>query len=192
MRIDKPRRGKKAAKRFDPSDLRHLMRDHRQWCSIGVVVAPTDGSPHYRLDMDGADALDVLVEIVLQPSQEPVTARLSAGMFMIPAIGEEVAVIVPSGETSFMPVIACILSSNIVPTTQGPSPTRIVLVRGEVLIHDGTGGAEPLVRKSDFDGHTHPLPELVGTTTYGVIPDPVLHATGGAADVDGTSVLKAK
>lgn len=138
--------------------------------------------------MEGANALDVLVEVVLQPSQEPVTARLAAGMFMIPDIGEEVAVIIPSGEISFMPVIACILSSNVVPTTQGPTPQRIVLVRASVLVHDGNGGAEELVKRSEFLKHGHAT-AATGTPS---VPIDISPLVGSAITFPGTSVLKAK
>lgn len=195
MRIDRPKRGRKAAKRLDLTDIKHVLRDDRQWCSIGLVVTPEDGSSYWRVEPneDGSGAVDILVEVVLQPTQDQVTARLTAGMWMVPALGEEVVVVIPSGRINFMPTIVGLLSSNIVPTgSDAPTPTRLVLMRAEVVITDGNGGTEPLVRKSDFDGHTHGVgtyASLSGTTGGGLVVGGV---SGGAPAVSGTAVLKAK
>lgn len=195
MKIDRPKRGSVGAKRIDLSDIREVLKDQRQWCGIGVVIAPSDGSPHWRIetDDDGTE-VDVLVEVVLQPSQIPATCRLAAGMWTVPDLDEEVAVIIPAGRIDFMPIVIAILSSNVVPGGgQGPAPTNIVIARGpgtKVYIHDGTGGAEPLVKRSEFVGHTHKAPTLTGAS-YAPGTDPTAE-TGGADDVPGTDVLMAK
>lgn len=189
-RISKPLRGQRATKHLDLTDMRAALADGRQWCGVGVVVKPEDGGEHWVIVGDNAD---IMVEVELQPSQEVVTARLAAGMWIVPNLGDEVAVILPAGELDFMPVIVCVLASS-VPTTQGPTPTRIVIARGpgtEVLIHDGSGGAEPLVKRSEFNGHSHKAPALVGATYAPVGFDPSA-VTDGADDVAGTQVLKAK
>lgn len=189
MRIDKPLRSKKASKRIDLSDIREVLKDRRMWAGLGVVVAPTDGSPHWRIETDDSGtAIDILVEVVIQPDQIPITARLTAGMWTVPAIDEEVAILIPAGQVDFQPIIVGILSSNSVPnaTGQAPSPTQIVIARGKVYIHDGSGGAEPLVRKSDFDGHTHGP----GSFTNG--SGAVTGVSAGASAATGTSVLEAK
>lgn len=188
MRLTKTKRGRVGAKRIDLSDLRHVLRDGRQWAEIGLVVAPTDGSPYWRIetDDDGTE-VDILVELVLQPSQLQVTARLASGIWTVPALGEECAVLIPAGRVDFMPIIVAILSSNAVPGGgQGPAPNTIVIARGQVLIHDGAGGAEALVKKSEFVGHTH------GPGTFVAGSNAVTGASGGADDVTGTTVLQAK
>lgn len=190
-RITKPKRGGRPTKRLDLTDIRHLLRDQRQWTALGVVVKPEDGGEHWEI-VGGGAGVDVMVEVELQPTQEIVTARLAAGMWIVPDVGDEVAVILPAGALDFMPIVTCILS-HALPAEQGPAPRRIVIARGpgtEVLIHDGNGGAEPLVKKSEFDGHKHAAPTLVGAS-YGVGTDPAAQ-TGGAAPVIGTTVLKAK
>lgn len=195
MRISKPLRARGGAKRIDLTPVREALKDGRQWCGLGVVVQPTDGSPHWRIetDPDTGEAVDVLVWCVLQPSQIPLEARLAAGMWIVPGIGEEVAVVIPAGRVDFMPLIVALLSSNSVPNGggQGPSPTAIVIARGagtKVYIHDGQGGAEPLVKKSEFDGHTHPPGSFNAPSGGG----PVTGTSGGAASVTGTQVLEAK
>lgn len=191
MRIDRPKRGKRAAKRLDLTDIKEVLRDGRQWAALGLVVTPEDGSSYWRTELsdDGSQTVDILVELVLQPSQDTCTARLAAGIWMIPALGEEVVVALPAGRIDFMPTIVGLLSSNIVPTgSDAPSPTRIVIMRGEVLITDGNGGTEPLCRKSDIDGHTHPAGTLVAPGGGGAVTG----VTGGASAITGTYVLKAK
>lgn len=187
----RPKRGRRGAKRIDLTDMRHLFKDGRVWTGLGVVVAPNN-EPHWQIvaDEETGDLLDVIVEVELQPSQVLVSARLRAGMWEVPALGDEVAVIIPDGAIDFQPVIVATLSSGVVPAVQGPQPGRIVIVSGEVMIHDGNGGAEPLVRKSEFDGHHHKAPTLVGAS-YGVGFDPAV-VTGGAATITGTTCIFAK
>lgn len=198
MRIDKPKRGRKAAKRIDLTDIKEALRDRRQWTALGLIVAPTDGSPHWRIESDDqGNQVDVLVEVVLQPSQEQITARLAAGMWTVPALGEEVAVIIPAGRTDFMPTIVCILSSNSVPGGgQGPDPTTIVIARGSVLIHDGNGGAQALAYKSDVDGVINYIQTGLVLKVPGAQAGTAVLAAGVATSLapstTGTQVLKAK
>jgi hypothetical protein len=138
-RISKPMRGRRPTKRLDLTDMKEALRSREQWTALGVVIAGEGGKPHYEV-LDGAD---IHVEVELQPMREKVFARLAAGMWVVPSIGEEVAVIVPAGDITFMPTIVCILASSI-PATQGPTPERIVITRQEVAIHDGSGGAAAL------------------------------------------------
>jgi hypothetical protein len=132
------------------SDIRHAMRDERRWFALATVVAPSDGSAHWRVELDGSESVDVMVDVVLQPSQIAVSARLAAGVWVVPRIGEEVVVGIPDGRIDFLPSIVGILSSNSVPTTQGPTPDRMVLERTEIVAHDGAGGAVPVAIASDL------------------------------------------
>ena len=140
------------------------------------------------------------------------TARLAAGMWLVPAIGEEVAVIIPAGKIDFSPIIVGILSSNSVPQPmdgQGPTPTQIVIARGKVLIHDGNGGAKALAYLSDVQAvdqkyamHLHqdstnaPTgPPVDSVPPNPSAPPPYLPDTGvplTPAELVGTSVLLGK
>jgi hypothetical protein len=205
--ITKPMRGRRPTKRLDLSDIKEALRDQRVWAALAVVTEPDDGSPHWTIVGGNAD---VLVEVVTTDGV-PLSCRLAAGMWLVPDPGDEVAVLVPDGEVDWMPVITCILS-HALPTDQGPQPNRIVIVRGEVLVHDGTGGAVPLALKSDveavdakLDAHFHQLDSVsIGDPTSGPVssipPNPAapptyLPGTGvplDPAEIVGTSVLKAK
>lgn len=213
-RITKPMRGQRPTKRLDLSDVKEALRDTRQWTALGIVAEGPDGSPHWEVVGDNAD---VMVEVVIQPDQVPLFCRLAAGMWIVPDVGDEVAVIVPAGELDFMPVITCILS-HALPTAQGPQPQRIVIVRGEVLIHDGAGGAVPLAYKSDVEAveahvvavddryATHIHNDSTSAATKGPVKTGSILPSGGsppfadglpldsvdAATIVGTTVLKAK
>lgn len=192
MRTSTPKRGRKAAKRLDLSDLRHVLKDGRIWTGIGIATAPDDGSPHWRIEVDDAgEGVDVLVDVVLQPEGIPVSARLAAGVWIVPAIGDEVIVVIPAGRVDFMPAIVGLLSSNNVPTGggQGPQPGRIVLAMAQVLVHDGTGGAEELVKRSEFLKHTHVTAGTGPATPPTLLPS---EPYGSSTDFPGTLVLRAK
>lgn len=184
MKITKPKRGNRGAKRVDLTDIREALKDSRQWTALGVVVMPEGASSHWEIVGTNED---VMVEVQLQPNQETVTARLAAGMWIVPNLGDEVAVLLPAGELDFMPVITCVLASS-VPSSQGPQPNRIVIVRGEVLVHDGNGGAEELVKRSEFLKHGHPTAATGPVSPPIIAPDPPTPS----ATFPGTSVLKAK
>jgi hypothetical protein len=190
VRITKPKRSKGGAKRLDLSDMRHVFKDGRIWCSIGVVTAP-DGDAHWHVAAnDSGTSVDVIVEVVLQPSEDPCSCRLRAGMWEVPNEGDEVLVMLPEGALDFAPIIVCKLSSRSVPTAQGPQPDKLVIVvpnGGEVLVHDGSGGAAPLVTRAEFLSHGH------ATAATGPVTPPMV-APAPASEVlfPGTTVLKAK
>lgn len=191
MKLSKPYRGQRASKRLDLSDLKELLRDRRVWCGIGIATVPAGEASHFFVADD-----DVLVDVVLQPSLLDVTCRLAAGMWLVPAVGEEVAVIIPEGAIEFMPAIVAILSTGKVPTDQAPTPERIVIVRSEVVVHDGDGGAEPLPTLASVRASIDALRDALTGLTM-----PVVGGGGGTVgpptgisipEVDGTTVLKAK
>lgn len=186
-RLKKRRKG---ANRLDLSDLKKALRDRRQWSCMGVCTVPDGESSHFELVAEDGQLVDILVDVVTQPLGAELTCRLGgmagAGTLTIPAEGDEVAIIVPDGRIDFMPVIVAILSSNDLPNEggQGPAPGRTLVVNGEVLIHDGSGGAEPLPTLAEFKAHTHN--GGTGPTT------PTLDPIPGVGPILGTTVLKAK
>lgn len=139
MKYTAPLRGRRASKKLDLTDMRKAFTDQRMWCSIGIVAAPEPGASHFEVT-----DTDVLVEVVLQPSLIQLTCRLSAALWRVPDLDEEVMVTIPEGQIEFMPTISDVLSSGRVPTTQGPATGRVIIARPEVLVHDGDGGAESL------------------------------------------------
>ncbi len=181
-------RGRKRARhgkrRLDLSAVREALRDRRIYSALAIVTKGANGI-HYEIDEDEGD---ILVEVVTVPDGIALTARLGAvagaagaGVYAIPPVGTEVAVMVPAGDLHFSPVIVATLSTGNIanPSGQGPTETQTVIVNGTVLVHDGLGGAQPLVTKAEFDAHKHPT----GVGPSG-IPD--------NSPITGTTVLKAK
>jgi hypothetical protein len=210
VKIDKPLRGARASKKLDLSDLKHILRDRRQWSALGVITANADGSPWWRVETDAnGDSVDIMIDVVLQPTLEQVTARLAAGMWLVPAIGEEVVVVLPAGRIDFMPTVVAVLSSNNVPTAAGeqPNPTTLVLERAQIVATDGNGGTAAVAMladlqaqidwlKSQFDataGHTHAVPgPLVTTTIVTVAENPSAAPTVPPPTPSGSQVFKTK
>lgn len=169
------------------------------WISIGVVTKPADAE-RFEVLTD-----DVTVEVILQPSLQDVTCRLAAAIWNVPNEGEEVVVVLAEGVLDFMPVVIAVLSTGSVPTTQGPAANRIVIQRGEVIIHDGAGGAAALALASELSalrtyvvnqfsatlGHTH---TVAGTTTTAIVTvtAPGAPPTVIPSLITGTTCLKAK
>lgn len=198
------KRKRKGRKRLDLTDLKHALRDRRCWACLGTVIVPEGESSHFELvEQDGA-LVDILVDVVTHPGQVELTCRLNSGgngqaLITIPAVDDEVIVIVPEGQIDFAPTIVAHLASGGIPNPggQGPAPSRTVIVNGEVLVHDGSGGAVELALKSDvstlkgeLDVHIHTTTATIGGgATVGVISPPTNAPYTAPA---GTTILKAK
>ena len=178
-RIGKKKRRRTGAKRLDLSDLRHVLKDRRCWVCMGVVTKPDGEASHYELITEDG-AMDVLVDVVTQPEEMDLTCRLAGkDVWRIPNEGDEVVIVMPAGELAFMPIIVATLSTGDVP--DGAAPGVTVIANTEVLIHDGAGGAEELVKKSAYEAHVHPT----GTGPSGV-------ANNASAPTSYTEILKGK
>lgn len=195
---------RRGTKRLDLSTLREALKDSRVWASIGVVIKPDgeDTATHWEIVTDDAgNATDIVVEVLLTPANVEVTARLNMlGVVQVPEVGDEVLVVFPDGQLDWMPVIAARMSTGAVPYPSSaliydtrPKPTSILIVPppgGHVYVYDGdTGTVEPLVKRSEFNGHHHHLNAIAVAGGGG---GTVTGNTDGAAAVTGTTVLLAK
>lgn len=174
-KIPHRRRQRTRARKLDLEQMRELLKDRRVHTAYGIVVAPDGPNSHY--DLDG---VDLLIEVETSPDQLDLTCRWGLGgqgPWTVPAVGDEVVILVPNGQIDFMPVIVGVLSTGVVP--EGVAPSVTVISNGTVYVHDGTlAGAESLVKKSEFEAHVH---------ATGVGPSDV-----PTAPITGTAVLKAK
>lgn len=184
--VTSSKRGRRGAKRLDIAEVKKALRDRRLWSGLGVVRRFPGETAHYEIEVD--DQPDVLVDVELVPNGERVFCRLGiavGAVWKIPPVDTEVAVLIPEGDFDADPIIVAVLEAP----PDLLSETTVVIVApsgGEVLIYDGSGSPEPVVKKSEFDGHTHPATGL--TCTGGTVAG----NTSGAAAVTGTEVLKAK
>lgn len=181
--IHKLKRQRIRSNRMDLTDMRELMEDGRIWLTMGIVIVPEGASSHFELV---SNPPDVLVDVETVPDQLDLTCRLASfggganlGIWAIPPVGSEVMVAVPDGIINFQPSIIATLSSGDLPDGVGPNVT--VIANGEVLIHDGNGGTDELVKKTAYEAHKHPT---------GVGPSGV--ADNALAASSYTSILKAK
>ena len=155
---------------------------------LGVVQAAEDGGLHFALD-EGV----MVVEVEFQPSGVQVTTvvgtvagSFGAGVWAVPPVGSEVMVMIPDGDLDFQPTVVALTSSGSLP--DGIAINTIVVAAppgGEVLIHDGSGGTEPLVTKSEHESHTH-------TGLLGGTGSALASTTTPDSSISGTTVLKAK
>jgi len=169
-------------KKLPLDSIKEALKDGRVWLSMGVVRLFDGETAHWEM-IDG----DILVDVELAPNGEPVFCRLGLGTMgcVIPPVGAEVIVAIPAGDLEANPVILAYMG-----IPDGVSETIMIIQAppgGQVKIHDGDSGeAVALVKKSEFDNHTHP------GTTLACTGGTVSGATGGAAAVTGTTVLKGK
>lgn len=177
-------RQRQGGKRLDLTPLKEILKDARRWTALGTVFLPDGESQHYELVADGV-TVDVLVDVQLQPSGSDVTCRLGAsggnnrGLWQIPNVGDEVCVLIPEGHEDWMPAIVTVLSSGKIP--DGVAVNVTVIADGKVLIHDGDGGAEPLVKETAYKAHVHPS----GTGATGT-------PNNAASSTSYTEILEAK
>jgi hypothetical protein len=132
----------KGAKRIDVSELRGLFRDNRFSTSLGVVTQFDGETSHFDLEGD-----DVLVDVELAPGRERVFCRLGAiaggagrGVWAIPPVGTEVAVLVPRGELGMDPVIVATLSTGQLPADL-TDDTILVVANQKIHVHATAGDA---------------------------------------------------
>lgn len=187
------RKNRKGTKRMDLSSMKQALQDSRRWCVFGKVAAAQDGGSHFILD-----DRDLLVDVILQPSLEEVTCRVAFsaggpgwGIWSIPPVGAEVAVVIPDGEDDFQPTVIATYSSNDMPENIAEGRIVISCAPGqEVYIHDGSGTVDALVKKSEFEAHQHNPPTIVGASYAAGFASANFTSTPDA--ITGTEVLKAK
>jgi len=109
--------------------------DLRQYFEVGVVRG--DGGDNFEI-LDG----QVWVDVVIMPTEAPMTCRLSTvagapgnGVWMVPPEGTEVAIAFPGGSVENGGIIIGILSAAPGGTAEG----RIVIVADEVILGNPSG-----------------------------------------------------
>lgn len=124
----------------DLAAMREAMQDARAGRSValGLVVSDDDSGSHYE-----ATDTDILVRVELQPEQRKLWCRLAGmaagrGVSMIPAVGDEVVIVIPGGEIHADPVLVAILATG---SVSGNMAERTVVITGnDVKITALAGG----------------------------------------------------
>lgn len=159
------------AKPIDLSSMKSALgKGAKVYCGLALVVKRAGESAHWEKHTEDDGGTDILVEVDMMPTGEPLTCRLGAaaagngwGVWSIPPVGAEVIVAFPDGEMDGMdPVIMRVLSSGAVPTALDATT---LVIAGAKKIHiesqDGDveitatgkvkiqGGDQPVARKTD-------------------------------------------
>lgn len=97
---------------MDLDTMRAPLADRRVWGGLGLVWKPPQHDKHYEFYDN-----DVLVYVRMQPTDDEIICRLVSanGLWVIPPLGSEVAVLVPMGDYEAEPMIVGILSTEGVP-----------------------------------------------------------------------------
>lgn len=114
---DNSKRSSGGAKRFDLTDLRKALADHRVMPAIGVVYQPQGEPSHYDLEPDqSGNGTDVLVYVMKMPNEEPLLCYLAGGgIWRIPPVGTAVVLLIPDGDLDAGATIVGMLSSGAPP-----------------------------------------------------------------------------
>src|SRR5687767_10926034 len=100
----KAKRGKQGAKRADTNILREMLGGQQMTTSLGVVRKFPGESSHFEVNTENGTN-EILVDVELIPSGERVQCRLgfgNDGVYRIPRVNSEVAVLVPYSPQSLI------------------------------------------------------------------------------------------
>lgn len=159
-----------------------------------VVVTRVNDTGHVQSLQIGVLADETLDEV------ERITPY---GLISVPRIGAQGVAVFVGGDRGH-PVVVALDDPDARPTGGDPGDTGIYHFSGaevrinedgdilaspapgrKLLVSDGTGTPEPLVKRSEYNGHTH------GPGTYSNSGGPVTGLSGGAASVTGTEDMEA-
>jgi phage baseplate assembly protein V len=179
--------------------LRHVLRP------LATRVANTVARGVIQFVDDGKKQQLVQIGVLAGETVDSAEHFHPYGLSSVPEAGAEAVVLFPNGDRSH-PLVVAVSDRRCRPTggksgdvvVYNKRGAKIVLradsgdieiqpgAGGQVLIRDEGGNAEPLVRKSDFDGHTHPPGTLAAPN------GPVTGVTGGAPAAAGSQRLRAQ
>lgn len=138
MKITKPKRSGRGAKRMDPQALRELLKDSRLHCIRAKVWKPPGETTHWAAEKDSGGNTFILVHVLTIPHAIDLTCRLGSqvagggqGLWRIPDIGTEVAVENPDGALEFEPTIIGVMDSGNPPSRVGTN--RTILVANDIV-----------------------------------------------------------
>lgn len=165
----------------DLAAMREAMADPRagRSVSLGLVVADDDSGSHYE-----ATDTDILVRVELQPEQRKLWCRLAGmaagrGVSMIPAVGDEVVIVIPGGEIHADPVLVAVLATG---SIDDDNATRTVVITGnDVKITALASGSVTV------NGGTTRIPKLGDTVQVSLPNVPIV--TIGPAQFTDTATL---
>lgn len=184
-------RALQGARRVDIQALRGAISAQETTTSLGIVRLFPGEDSHFIVSTENGSR-EILVDVELIPSGTRVTCRLGFGgdgIFRIPRVNQEVAVLLPYESNSLIrdpmdggPIIVGILD------TEAPSQlvddqivvlsaTKVHVLSDDVRL--GDTASDPVARKSDVDALVNKLNSLIGKYDS--------HAHGGVTTGGGVS-----
>lgn len=179
MRSSVGKRGIRGGKRLDVNQLRELIAKTPMLTSLGVVRQFPGESSHFEINTENGSN-EILVDVELIPSQTRVQCRLgfgNDGVYRIPRVNSEVAVLVPYDPQSlikdsldFEPIIVGVLD------TDAPSAlddddivvvqaTRVRVLSGDIELGDSPSSVDQVVVGSGIDPFTGSTYYVLGNTS---------------------------
>lgn len=193
MKVKTSARGRTKAKRLDRSIIRASIGPFPSYVYLGVVVQPSGETSHWEMDTEETGGPLVWVE--MQPHREEVLCRLGGlgggpgdGIWRIPPIGTEVAVLSIDGDFGADPMLVGVLSSGSVPSEL--DETTLVIRSPKVVINSDSGDTTVLASGTVMLGGTG-LTALQDGVVVAQGIDPFTGATFGALG-SASSKVRAK
>ncbi len=141
MRSTVSRRGVRGAKRLDVNQMRDVFSKSQMVTSLGVVRQFSGEDSHYEINTENGDR-EILVDVELIPSGTRVQCRLgfgNDGMYRIPRVDTEVAVLIPYDPQSlikdsldFGPIIVGVMDNDA--PSELTDDDVIIIKAGKVII----------------------------------------------------------
>lgn len=173
------KRGAYGAKRLDVGAMKELLSTTQLVTSLGVVRQFPGEDSHYEISTENGSR-EILVDVELIPSGTKVQCRLgfgNDGVYRIPRVDQEVAVLVPYDPQSlikdsldFDPIIVGVLDNEA--PSQLDSDDIVVIKTGTVKViadaielGDSPGIADNVVVGSGIDSFTGSTYKVLGNTS---------------------------
>ena len=163
--------------------MTEALDDLKSYFETAIVTKEQGEDKHWDLFRG-----NIYVDCLLVPDEQPITCRLTTvaggpgrGVWMVPAVGTEVAVAFPKGSMENGGIIIAVLGSAQVP--DGIEENEIVIVAPKVYIYNSDKAmAQPIPTLAEFKAHGH----QTGTGPSAPTTDPIV----GVGVITGTTVAR--
>jgi hypothetical protein len=173
------RRGTRGAKRLDVNQMRAMLSQTQLVTALGVVRKFPGESSHFEINTENGSN-EILVDVELIPSGTRVQCRLgfgNDGVYRIPRVDSEVAVLVPYDPGSlikdsldFEPIIVGVLDTNAPSALDGDDvvvveATKVRILSGDIELGDSPNPLDEVVVGTGVDSFTGATYKILGNTS---------------------------
>lgn len=173
------KRGVRGGKRLDVNQLKALIASMPLVTSLGVVRKFPGESSHFEVNTENGDN-EILVDVELIPSGERVQCRLgfgNDGVYRIPRVNSEVAVLVPYNPQSLIkdsldyePIIVGVLDTSAPSALNGDDvvvieATKVRVLSGDIELGDSPSPLDEVVVGTGVDSFTGSTYKVLQSTS---------------------------